>query len=74
VRDLRGKNPEFFAKCRRCTIIDLCLWCPAHAALETGALDGWVEHFCEMAHARAAALQDKLRTDGEDRVGMGLPE
>jgi radical SAM protein with 4Fe4S-binding SPASM domain len=57
VRDLRGSDPEFLAKCRRCGIVNLCLWCPAHAALETGAMDGWVEYFCEVAHARAAALR-----------------
>ena len=57
VRDLRGANPEFLEKCRRCDIINLCLWCPAHAALETGAMDDWVEYFCEVAHARVAALQ-----------------
>jgi radical SAM protein with 4Fe4S-binding SPASM domain len=57
VRDLRGTNPEFLEKCRRCSLINLCLWCPAHAALETGAMDEWVEYFCEVAHARAEALQ-----------------
>ena len=56
VRDLRGSDPEFLAKCRRCGLVNLCLWCPAHAALETGAMDSWVEYFCEVAHARAAAL------------------
>jgi radical SAM protein with 4Fe4S-binding SPASM domain len=61
VRDLRGENPEFLQKCRRCALINLCLWCPAHAALETGAMDEWVEYFCEVAHARAAALQAEAR-------------
>jgi radical SAM protein with 4Fe4S-binding SPASM domain len=56
VLSLRSSNPEFLEKCRRCDIVNLCLWCPAHAALETGALDAWVEYFCEVAHARAAAL------------------
>lgn len=55
VRDIRSTNPEFLERCGRCSIFNLCLWCPAHAALETGALDGWVEYFCEVAHARAAA-------------------
>jgi len=58
VRDLRGANPDFLEKCRKCGIVNLCLWCPAHAALETGAMDDWVEYFCEVAHARAKALQD----------------
>jgi len=58
VRDLRGANPEFLEKCRTCSLVNLCLWCPAHAALETGELDAWVEYFCEVAHARADALTD----------------
>ncbi len=49
-------NAEFLERCRRCAIINLCLWCPAHAALETGEMDEWVEYFCEVAHARAAAV------------------
>jgi sulfatase maturation enzyme AslB (radical SAM superfamily) len=61
VRELRGSDPEFLEKCRRCDIVNLCLWCPAHAALETGSgergrMDAWVEYFCAVAHARAAAL------------------
>ncbi len=56
VRDLRGHDREFLEKCARCDIVNLCLWCPAHAALETGRLDAWVEYFCDVAHARAAAL------------------
>lgn len=57
VRGLRGTDPEFLKKCRPCPLVNLCLWCPAHAALETGAMDSWVEYFCEVAHARADALR-----------------
>jgi radical SAM protein with 4Fe4S-binding SPASM domain len=56
VRDMRSRRPEFLQTCRVCPIVNLCLWCPAHAYLECGALDGPVPHFCEVAHARAAAL------------------
>jgi radical SAM protein with 4Fe4S-binding SPASM domain len=56
VRDLRFHSRELLGTCRRCPFIDLCLWCPAHAHLETGELDGAVPYFCEVAHARAAAL------------------
>ena len=56
VRDLRSADPEFLKTCRRCPLINLCLWCPAHAYLETGAMDAYVEYFCQVAHARAAAL------------------
>jgi len=56
VRHMRSANPEFLERCRRCPIINLCLWCPAHAHLETGTLDGFSPYFCAVAHARAAAL------------------
>ena len=61
VRELRGSDPEFLEKCRTCGIVNLCLWCPAHAHLETGSgergrMDAWVEYFCEVARARATAL------------------
>jgi radical SAM protein with 4Fe4S-binding SPASM domain len=56
VRDLRSKNLEFLSTCRKCPIINLCLWCPAHAYLEKGAMDTRIEYFCQVAHARAAAL------------------
>jgi len=60
VRDMRSNREEFLNKCRICPIINLCIWCPAHSHLETGELDRPVEYFCEVAHARAAALeQDK---------------
>ncbi|MCX5698168.1 MAG: radical SAM protein [Candidatus Omnitrophica bacterium] len=59
VRAMRSKNQEFLKKCRRCPIINLCLWCPAHSHLETGELDTPVDYFCEVAHARAKALGNK---------------
>ena len=40
----------------RCGLINLCLWRPAHAALETGNMDEWIEYFCAVAHERARAL------------------
>ncbi len=66
VRDMRSASPEFLERCRRCPIINLCLWCPAHAHLETGELDGFVPYFCEVAHARAGALQ--ARRGGNPRL------
>ncbi len=53
VRDMRSNRRQFLAKCRKCTLINLCLWCPAHSHLETGELDKPVEYFCDVAHARA---------------------
>jgi radical SAM protein with 4Fe4S-binding SPASM domain len=61
VRDLRSTNPTFLERCRRCRLINLCLWCPAHAHLETGELDGVVPYFCDVAHARSEALQARRR-------------
>ena len=59
VRNMRSRNPEFLTRCRQCSIAHLCLWCPAHAYLETGKLDEPVEDFCRVAHARAKALNQK---------------
>ena len=36
VRGMRSQNREFLKKCHACPLINLCLWCPAHAYLETG--------------------------------------
>jgi radical SAM protein with 4Fe4S-binding SPASM domain len=59
VRELRSEREEFVERCRDCRLINLCLWCPAHAHLETGELDAPVDYFCRVAHARAEALTKK---------------
>lgn len=56
VRAMTSAAPEFLEKCRSCPIVNLCLWCPAHAHLENGRLDAWCEYFCQVAHARAKAI------------------
>lgn len=56
VRDMRSRRGEFLERCRRCPIVNLCLWCPAHSWLETGELDTPIEYFCRVANARAAAI------------------
>lgn len=56
VREMRSNREEFLNKCRKCPLINLCIWCPAHSHLENGELDKPVEYFCEVAHARAASL------------------
>jgi radical SAM protein with 4Fe4S-binding SPASM domain len=61
VRDMRSRRPEYLERCRSCNISNLCLWCPAHAHLETGELDMPVDYFCDVAHARAAALEAAVR-------------
>lgn len=57
VQDMRSQRKEFLSSCRKCPIVNLCLWCPAHAHLETGALDGSTPHLCAIAHARAENLR-----------------
>ena len=58
VRDMRSQRREFLERCRRCPIVNLCLWCPAHSYLETGELDRPIDYFCEVAQARAAAIRE----------------
>jgi radical SAM protein with 4Fe4S-binding SPASM domain len=43
--------------CVRCDLKALCDRCPATAILETGSPDGWIPHFCELTHRRAALLE-----------------
>jgi radical SAM protein with 4Fe4S-binding SPASM domain len=57
VQEMRSSRMDFLEGCHRCPVVNLCFWCPATAHLETGELDGSVEYFCEVAHARAHALR-----------------
>jgi radical SAM protein with 4Fe4S-binding SPASM domain len=57
ILDKKSQRRELHEKCGRCNVINLCLWCPAHAYLETGELDLPVDSFCEIAHARAAMIE-----------------
>lgn len=52
VRSMRSNKKEFLERCKICPLVNLCLWCPAHAHLETGQLDTPVDYFCEIAHTR----------------------
>jgi radical SAM protein with 4Fe4S-binding SPASM domain len=61
IRDMRSHSREFLKRCRRCPLFNLCLWCPAHAHLETGKMDGYVPYFCEVAHARAEAIENATK-------------
>jgi radical SAM protein with 4Fe4S-binding SPASM domain len=60
ICELRSCRPEYLEKCGSCPIINLCLWCPAHAELETGELDLPVDYFCKVAEARAEALRQAI--------------
>jgi len=57
VRDIRSQRPEFLDNCRRCPLVNLCSWCPAHAHLEDGEMDSRPEYFCQVAHERARAIK-----------------
>jgi len=57
VHAMGSSRKEFLEACHICSIADLCMWCPAHAYLETGNLDERVDYFCEVAHARKAELR-----------------
>lgn len=56
VREMCSNRQEFLKTCRVCPLVNLCLWCPAHAYLETGQLDGPTPYFCAVAKARAKVL------------------
>ena len=57
LRKLSTKSEKYLQTCGACAIINLCMWCPAHADLETGHLDGAVDYFCEIAHKREKMLR-----------------
>ncbi len=59
IRDMRSQRKVFLETCRKCALVNLCLWCPAHAHLETGALDGTTPYLCAVAHARAENLRGR---------------
>lgn len=58
VRAMHSDKEKFLNGCRKCPIVNLCIWCPAHAALETGKLDESVDYFCQVAHARKDMLNE----------------
>ncbi len=59
VRELRSTNQEFLGKCGQCPLVNLCLWCPANAYMETGRMDGWTQYFCDVARSRALAIESR---------------
>jgi len=60
IRAMETKSIKILKTCKSCKIVNLCMWCPAIAYLETGNLEGEVPYFCQVAHARAEALQASL--------------
>jgi radical SAM protein with 4Fe4S-binding SPASM domain len=61
VRRMKFGNPhaDTLGTCHRCIYCNICFWCPAHAHLETGSLDGKTPYFCEVAHMRAENIQNR---------------
>jgi len=57
VLNMRSGKKVFLETCRGCPLINICMWCPATAHLETGEMDVPVDYFCDMAHTRAGALE-----------------
>ncbi len=56
VRARQVQSDWLLHHCKRCPLVNLCQWCPAHAWLETGDLEGETRWYCEVACARARAL------------------
>jgi len=59
VRNMRAGRKAFRDQCGGCPLLDLCMWCPATAHLETGKLDQPVDHFCRTARARLEMLNTR---------------
>lgn len=58
VKYAKSYNSAFIQTCKTCQIINLCMWCPARSHLEIGEIDRKIEHFCELAKARAKKLKE----------------
>ncbi len=56
VRARKPAGKQGAKPCGDCELVKLCLWCPAHAYLETGAIDQPVPDFCAVAKARRSLL------------------
>jgi len=67
VRGMTSVRKEFTERCRICPLINLCMWCPAHAHLESGELDKPVEYFCNVAQARAEMLREATGLESRSR-------
>ncbi|MFA4889654.1 MAG: radical SAM protein [Candidatus Omnitrophota bacterium] len=60
VLAMRSNNEKLLNNCLHCIHVNFCGWCPAHAYLETGRLDGYVPYFCDVAKARVGAFGHRL--------------
>ena len=59
VGEVRRRRASAANVCAGCELKALCDRCPATAILETGSPDGWIPHYCEVTHRRAALLESE---------------
>ncbi len=52
VMRVEPEDPSYVETCGGCSMHDGCSWCPAHAMLETGKIDGHIKYFCDITHKR----------------------
>nr|NJM04202.1 radical SAM protein [Desulfobacula sp.] len=52
IRMKKSADPLFKKHCGSCSLVHLCMWCPAHSDLETGELDKPAPYFCDTALKR----------------------
>ena len=56
---------EFLEMCRVCPLLNLCMWCLAHAYSETGTMNTPVDYFYQVAHSRIETLGYKFTLAGD---------
>lgn len=64
VGDIRSRAAATQNVCASCELRAMCDRCPATAVLETGSPDGWIPHYCEITHRRAALLEEATGRPG----------
>ena len=68
ARAARSRDAAHLERCAVCGLVDLCLWCPAHAYLEVGSLTQPIDEFCDAAHDRARVFGDPAVQGNDPRV------
>ncbi len=53
VLAMKSSSRDVSEGCAKCELMNLCVWCPAAAFLETGEADSRPEGYCQMAEPRA---------------------
>ena len=59
IRRIPARRPELLTTCSTCPYASFCTWCPAHAHLETGYLEGETPYFCAVTQARIEQLENE---------------